>query len=110
MARDPYYIRLIATRRWRELRKRVLEEHPLCRDCELSDRVELATEVHHIVPVESEKNPHEMERLAYSPSNLVALCHGCHKQRHRELRSNSRELRKERDRKLRDNFEKEFYS
>ncbi|WP_303408450.1 HNH endonuclease signature motif containing protein [uncultured Alistipes sp.] len=48
-----------------------------------------ATEVHHVVPVESAGDRERMTRLAYDPGNLVSLCPTCHTERHRQLRSHS---------------------
>ncbi len=81
---------MINSARWRGLRAEVLREHPLCVRCEAAGLVRSATEVHHIVPVESGPTPDARERLAFSRSNLQGLCHGCHIEAHRELLKGSR--------------------
>ncbi len=83
------YHRLLNTSRWRELRARQLSCHPLCEDCMKMGLIIPATEVHHVVPVESAGDRERMTRLAYDPGNLVSLCPTCHTERHRQLRSHS---------------------
>ena len=58
-------------RQWRVLSERFRAHNPLCQDCEKQGRVEPATEVHHIIPIEQSPS----RRL--DQSNLVALCSGC---------------------------------
>lgn len=53
---------------WQRLRASVLEESPLCRDCERLGHVTPATDIDH-----HDGNPGNNER-----SNLVPLCHACH--------------------------------
>ena len=65
--------------RWNMLSKRYRALNPVCEDCDRRGRTTPASEVHHIVPIL--ENP--ALRLVWT--NLVALCHGCHVQRHREL-------------------------
>lgn len=65
--------------KWNMLSKRYRAIHPLCEDCEKRDRTTPASEVHHIVPITKDPSL----RLVWS--NLVALCHGCHVQRHRDM-------------------------
>ena len=55
---------------WRKLRKRFLDAHPLCEQCQFQGRYTLATEVHHIKPLADGGNNDE--------SNLMALCKSCH--------------------------------
>jgi 5-methylcytosine-specific restriction protein A len=40
-----------STRRWRERRRWVLKDSPLCLACQAEGRVALATEIDHVVPV-----------------------------------------------------------
>ncbi|MGI9459990.1 MAG: HNH endonuclease signature motif containing protein [Pirellulales bacterium] len=61
------------------LSKRYRAINPLCEDCGDRERVTPASEVHHIVPILRDPS----KRLDWN--NLVALCHGCHVQRHRDL-------------------------
>lgn len=57
---------------WQRLRRMVLADEPLCRHCAAADRITIATEVDHIVPLDSA--PH----LRLERSNLQPLCHPCH--------------------------------
>ena len=61
---------------WRELSKRIRTDRPLCEDCLVNDVVRPATEVHHVVPINT--NP----GLRLTVSNLKALCKECHDKRH----------------------------
>lgn len=105
MSRSPHYIRLLNTRRWRQLRQRTIEAASgLCQRCLREGRVSGATEVHHIRPVESVRDPLVMERLAYDPANLMALCHRCHQEIHSEMGKGSREERRKRTQEEVDRF------
>ncbi len=109
MSRNRDYIDLINTQRWRKVRAAVLEDHPWCEDCEAQGKVALATEVHHIVPLESIKDYGRMQRMAYDRDNLVALCAACHKGRHVALKSNSKEEKRKRDMKAVEDFAHRWY-
>ena len=85
MAKDEDYNRLIMCSKWRKLRRSVLSAHPLCSECERHGRVTLATEVHHITPIESVPRFEAKRTLAYSAANLVPLCHSCHVEAHKAL-------------------------
>lgn len=97
MSKDRNYISLINTRRWRLLRASVLEEHPFCTDCSAKGLVAMATEVHHVIPLESVRDMGRMKDLAYDRGNLVALCRDCHKARHIAMKSNGKEEKRQRD-------------
>lgn len=56
--------------KWRKLRARFLNAHPLCEQCLLQGRYTLATEVHHIKPL-TDGGTNDL-------SNLMALCKPCH--------------------------------
>lgn len=85
MSDNADYNRLIMCQRWRKLRRDVLSAHPLCSECERQGRVTLATEVHHITPIESAPGYAAKRRLAYSPTNLMPLCHACHVEAHNAM-------------------------
>lgn len=68
----------------------MLTAHPACQDCEAEGLLTPATEVHHVVPVDSGRTFEDKRRLAYDPCNLRALCHACHVRVHHELGSYQR--------------------
>lgn len=60
---------------WRKLSRAVLAMEPLCRACMAAGRVQLATEVDHIIPA-AERPDLRLER-----GNLQPLCKPCHSQK-----------------------------
>lgn len=92
MAKDANYIKLINTQRWRTLRLKKLQAQPLCEceECKEHDRITLATEVHHIVPVESVTTIEQMEVLMFDFNNLMSVSHECHARIHQEMFSHSK--------------------
>ena len=65
----------------------------------MNGRTTPATEVHHVVPIESKAGRSEdMEDLAFDPNNLKALCRVCHVEAHKLLHSQSAQHAKERTR------------
>lgn len=106
---DKAYQRLIQSARWTRLRKAALLDGPLCADCLREGVCTAASEVHHIVPVETAPDAATMRRLMFSPANLVPLCHECHVRRHKELRSHSRQTAEERERARVQAFEEKFF-
>ena len=107
--RTPEYSRLVNSHRWRRLRRAYLSLHPLCEDCLLDDRTTIATEVHHVLPIESATGrPDEMKRLCFDATNLRALCHHCHVEEHRTLASSSRAVAKKRAKEALDSFAKHY--
>lgn len=100
MSKDRNYTRMIQSKPWKELRTDKMRNNPLCEDCYENGIIEPAKEVHHITPVESALSLDEMERLMFSYDNLRALCHSCHTEAHKAMRSHSREeVRRNTDRK-----------
>lgn len=85
MAKDKEYIKLIHAGRWLKLRRSKLTACPLCERCEQNGLVRPATEVHHIFPVEDALSSAEKARLMYDPHNLMALCHSCHVEIHKQM-------------------------
>ncbi len=57
-------------RDWRRIRERYIQLHPLCEQCEKDGHLNIAEEVHHILPL-SEGGTHDEQ-------NLMALCKSCH--------------------------------
>ena len=111
MSRDKRYQRLLNHKRWHELRRGYLQEHPLCERCyregiEQTGQpyITAAVDVHHKVPVESAKTEQEMERLAYNPANLEALCIPCHIKTHQEMHSHCKEQVKANKQRARQRF------
>lgn len=92
------YNRLINSNRWRAIRAQQLAEHPFCELCAKKGVYYQtgATEVHHIVPIDSARTEEEAERLAYSPDNLSSLCRACHSKLHTAERSHSKEAHQRR--------------
>jgi 5-methylcytosine-specific restriction protein A len=69
--------RLTAWRRgydgaWQRFRLMFLRKNPLCDDCLKTERVEPATEVHHLLKVA------DHPELKLVESNCMALCKSCH--------------------------------
>lgn len=90
------YTELINCTKWRNLRNTFLAQHPYCSMCQDKGLVTPATEVHHIIPVESVYNKMEMTKLAYSETNLQALCHACHRDIHLQAGSHTKKFIKQR--------------
>lgn len=63
---------------WQQVRRSVLNRNPLCCDPlgqhAALKRIEPATQVHHILPLVTHPD------LAFTRSNLAAICTGCHSQ------------------------------
>lgn len=75
------------------MRASYLSLHPLCEACELKGCTTPATEVHHVVPIESKAGRlDDMHALAFDPDNIQALCKACHVEAHRVLHSSSLEV------------------
>ena len=67
MAKWPY-----TTQRWQRLRKHKLRQHPLCECCIKVGRIEPATAVDHITPINSGGAPYP------GLDGLASLCASCH--------------------------------
>ena len=82
-SKDTNYKKLIQSKRWQAVRNAYIKAHPTCECCG-----KLATEVHHIVPLNKFRNdPLKMEMMAFDEENLQALCRECHRKKHVELES-----------------------
>lgn len=92
MAKDANYIKLINSTRWRNLRLKKLQRQPLCEcdECKNHGKITPATEVHHIVPVESVTTIEQMEVLMFDFNNLMSVSHECHARIHQEMFSHSK--------------------
>lgn len=96
MSKDATYRQLIQAKRWKELRRAYLAEHPRCEQCLAQGIYQAANCVHHIIPVESARTEADAERLCYTWSNLRALCLRCHADIHRAQRSHSKQAHRQR--------------
>ncbi|WP_073346078.1 HNH endonuclease [Bacteroides congonensis] len=104
MSKNKDYIKLINCHRWRKLRNEQLKRNPLCNVCG-----DIATEVHHLRPIESEKEFDRMETLAYDPNNLQSLCHKCHSATHIAMKKHKKQTNQIINRnKLNDFFNRYF--
>lgn len=70
--RPEYSRKLYRSSRWRRLRRRFLQENPLCVECKKVGRLTAATVVDHIIPHKGD------EKLFWDEDNLQALCKSCH--------------------------------
>ena len=102
------YRQLINSQRWVKLRAKKASASPLCEACLGRDITTPVQEVHHIVPIESAPDFETMRLLAYDIKNLQSLCIDCHKEAHRELKSNSVEEIQRRNKKRTKNFVEKF--
>lgn len=55
---------------WQKIRNRYIRIHPMCEQCQKEQRIAIAKEVHHIIPLDHGGNHDE--------DNLMALCKSCH--------------------------------
>lgn len=108
MSRNFYYIRLINSKEWKMLRHKKLVNNPVCEACDENERSTLATEVHHIIPVESVPTETQMKKLMFSYSNLKSLCHTCHSEIHRQMFSHSKESVKANNKRITQRFVDKF--
>lgn len=99
MAKDRDYIKLIHTGRWLLLRKAKLSTNPLCECCQENGRIEAATEVHHVSPVEEAIAYADKQQRMYDITNLQALCHDCHVKIHTAMGRAGKEATKRRNEK-----------
>ena len=93
--------------RWVRLRKARLAADPLCVMCKSNGILRLATEVHHITPVEDALTRQDRERLMFDYHNLMPLCHQCHIEVHKAMgRGGKAHAKRVNDARLRDFFRK----
>lgn len=73
------------SQQWRRVRKKFLEGHPLCAECQRKGRVVAARVVDHITPIND-------GGARFDFRNLQGLCDACHNRKSgREAHSNKRE-------------------
>lgn len=108
MSRNPIYIKLINSARWKRLRVEKLKSSPVCEECALNGVSTLANEVHHVKPVESVAGVAAMERLMFDRMNLRSLCHSCHSEIHRRAFSHSKEAVQDNNRRSTERFADKF--
>ena len=56
---------------WARIRKQQLLEQPWCEDCRAAGKLELATDVDHVIP-------HRGDRNIFMSGPFRSLCHSCH--------------------------------
>ena len=109
MNRTSEYKKLINTRRWQYLRLQALSKtNYLCAVCLKNDITTPATEVHHIIPVQTGANWAQMKQLCYDPNNLLPVCKECHKNEHIKLNSYTIEETQKRNKNKTDHFIDKF--
>ena len=85
--RDPKYRQFYTSHEWRALsRYMIVHAEYQCEDCRKDGRVTVATEVHHIKPIQTPEG--WQQRL--DQGNLVVLCPICHNNRHKRFGSRPR--------------------
>lgn len=104
MSRNRIYIKLINSKAWKVLRREKLRANPVCEECEKEGKCTIATEVHHITPVESVSGEEQMKRLMFNYTNLKSLCHACHSEIHRQMFSHSKEAVKANNARMTESF------
>ena len=104
LKRSADYKKLIQSRRWILLRNEKLSKNAICENCLTNGVIAPATEVHHIIPIDSGINKEHKKQLAYNYSNLQALCHKCHVQAHIKLNSKAKKTIQERNKNITNNF------
>lgn len=108
MSRNPIYIKLINSARWKKLRVQKLKANPICEECAKRDVSTLATEVHHVTPVESVAGVAAMARLMFNWMNLQSLCHACHADIHKRAFSHSKEAIQDNNKRTTQRFADKF--
>lgn len=104
MSRNPQYIRMIQSTKWRKLRNRKIIDQPRCERCLELQRITLATEVHHIEPVETGITYSQMHHLMFDYTNLMSVCKHCHIELHKSLNSFSKETVQENNKRYTKRF------
>lgn len=108
MNKKEQYTEIINSQEWRLIRRRKLNKSPTCERCSEQGFVKVATEVHHILPIESGLNTMEMRRLAFTFSNLMSVCHQCHVDLHDAMGRTGRAAAKRLAKEHLERFNKKF--
>lgn len=108
MSRNPIYIKLINSARWKKIRVDKLIANPICEECEVKGKSTPATEVHHLTEVESVPTAEAMEQLMFDYSNLKSVCHSCHSEIHRLRFSHSKQAVQANNKRATERFEDKF--
>lgn len=70
------------TDRWYKLRLLKLMNNPLCEICIGIDKVESATQVHHLTPFMLGNSIEQIQWLGFDYNNLQSICDECHRNIH----------------------------
>jgi len=65
-------VKFYKSKYWRDLRKYVLIDNPLCEECKKNGILEPSIDCHHIIDIV------QMPELALNNDNIKALCRSCH--------------------------------
>lgn len=85
--RDPKYRTFYRSQEWRKLSQYMIAHAGYqCEDCKSSGKITVATEVHHIKPIQTAEG---WERRL-DQTNLAVLCPVCHNKRHKRFGSRPR--------------------
>lgn len=91
MSKDATYRKLINSKRRKVLRHQKLQSQALFECCKQKNIITLATEIHHIIPVESVTTEREMSLLMFDFDNLMSIYHKCHAEIHKEMFSHTKD-------------------
>lgn len=70
---------LYQSRQWKELRKKLQMDRPLCENCLKKGIIKPMEECHHILsPFQKGITEEEKYRRAYDEKNILCLCKDCH--------------------------------
>lgn len=70
---------LYQSKQWKELRKKLQMERPLCENCLKKGIIKPSEDMHHrLSPFQKGITEEEKMRRAFDEKNIVALCRDCH--------------------------------
>ena len=96
--------RIYNSKEWKALRIAKLRANTDCEICKANGHIRSAHCVHHIHPIEDSSTFEEMKRWAFDWNNLQSLCDECHHQVHEEIRSFTRETKRQRNEQRRERW------